>query len=227
MRCDTCRITMRSDLCLLYQSRARGTAPLRDVQVNGGPKGILVIWAQKYQPCLTCVTGKEIREGKGCDMDVEQLKKIKSGESGFPAANDFRNEPNICDMCFESNQQMNTPIPPPAPATLIVDTIPPGGKSEITEKPILRTCERCGWTGSEDDFHIAGQTGRINVCRKCIVVARQKNKANREAGLTELGPLAVVLDFSDYPELLETIQADARRNFRTLANEILYRVCNG
>jgi hypothetical protein len=57
-----------------------------------------------------------------------------------------------------------------------------------------RTCERCGFYGPESKFHLAGTNGHV------------------------------VLDFAEFPELLENLQADAKRNLRILSNEILFRL---
>lgn len=107
---------------------------------------------------------------------------------------------------------------------LAADQIHPGAKTETEEKPRLRTCTRCGYTGPEKHFHKAGVNGFIDVCRKCIVKKRVANKKDLEKNTVHLGPQDIVLSFVDYPEILDDLTSAAKKNFRTLANEILFRL---
>lgn len=99
-------------------------------------------------------------------------------------------------------------------------------ESTVESTPCERTCERCGYTGPEDKFHQAGNSGRINICRKCVALNRENNKKLRAQNTIMIGLQDVVLSFADFPEILETLTADAKRNFRTLQNEILFRLVN-
>lgn len=100
-----------------------------------------------------------------------------------------------------------------------------GNGDELPQTEIIhRTCTRCGYVGPEKDFHVAGNSGFINVCRKCVSIERVKNKKLKAARTVELPDAAIILDFSEYPELLEKITADAKKSFRTVSNEILFRV---
>jgi hypothetical protein len=187
--------------CLLYQSRARGTAPLKDVQVNGGPQGIKVIWAQKYMPCLTCEQGKTVRQngGKDMDRDIEKLKQIHGKQiAELPQV--------ISPKKSKRLERLDKLI-------------------EVVKEHHLghRTCERCGWTGPEKNFHMAGLTGHVNICRRCVAKKRAENKAKgKEQSIVD--PLTVVLDFSTFPWILESLQVAATANYRTVQNEIFFRV---
>jgi hypothetical protein len=42
--------------------------------------------------------------------------------------------------------------------------------------------------------------------------------------MAHIGPMAVIIDFSEFPESYKRIEDEAKRNFRTLTNEILFRL---
>ena len=108
----------------------------------------------------------------------------------------------------------------------LIEIIKHGGDLSA-QKAQERTCERCGFTGPEQKFHKAGKSGFVNVCLSCVSKVRVHNRKMREDGKKILGYSDVILNFSEYLEFLETLQADAKRNFRTLENEILWRLVNG
>ena len=78
-----------------------------------------------------------------------------------------------------------------------------------------RTCRECGYHGPENDFYHSGGS-YCNVCRKCV---RDKKAKNRQGD-------KIVLDFSGYQEIFDNLQSSAKENFRSLNNEILYRLVN-
>ena len=72
MHCPVYMITMRSTLCLEYQARARGESLPRK-SIYSHPSEGSTLWAIKYKPCLTCETGRQVKENGGNDADVENL----------------------------------------------------------------------------------------------------------------------------------------------------------
>lgn len=218
MYCPVYRCVMRSSLCLDYQDKAAGKFPANN-SWNRNPQGQIKVWMLKYKPCLSCSVGKDIKEGKGDDSDVERLidqvkdamaRKLKrccTCKMEMPANADYfnrnrLNKDGFHDSCKECQKKFQANI----------DT--------KVNNEAMRTCTRCGWSGPEANFHIAGIFGYVNVCRKCVTQARQKNKViNR---ITH--QYSIVLDFSEYQDILESIKISAKKNFRTLQNEILFRL---
>lgn len=96
------------------------------------------------------------------------------------------------------------------------------GKIELLKD--IRTCKKCGHTGLAGDFH---KTAKItSVCKSCSNAAHKAALTKKIADSQQQDRFVLRLDFSGFPEVLETLTADARRNFRTLPNEILYRLVN-
>lgn len=305
MHCPIYNFTARSALCLEYQARARGESLPKKSSYNH-PSEKSTLWAIKYKSCLTCETGRQVKENGGSDSDVENLIAMKNEAAArqlkrcptcklekpldafarnrtnkdglqnccrecqaaiqkksyqklkgikvhqatipeptvnvmpnvtsvtadvtfrkcqickgtIPDANDFHHEPNICDMCWESDQHMNTPIPPPP-----VERTP-----ESTPTHAERTCRNCGHQGPDTDFYKTGSQGYTNVCKACAQKKRAETISRQAAaGVTPIVKLpesCVVLNFSEYPELLKTIRQAAKINFRTIDNEILFRIVN-
>lgn len=100
----------------------------------------------------------------------------------------------------------------------------PPGRPERNATTMIRTCSRCSYSGPEQSFHKAGSHGFIDICLKCVAQKREKNRLLKEQGLVEIGPDAVVIDFAEYPEIKQAIEAAAKAEFRTVPNEILYRL---
>lgn len=169
-------------------------------------KGEIITWADKQFKCRKC--GCLYHGDIWAELEYVDDKTRVCGVKGCRGIVSYYGEPD-----FVSGLKS---LPP----------ILPGNIEVLPEKSILRTCERCGYAGPEDDFHIAGNTGRINVCRKCISIARVRNQKARAENTVQINIHNVILDFAEFPDLLETLTAEARKNFRTLQNEILYRVAN-
>lgn len=100
---------------------------------------------------------------------------------------------------------------------------------DITLASTQRTCRQCGHSGPDTDFHKTVMHGVTNVCKECVAIKReiavQKNKKPAHT-VVSYPAGAVVLDFSEYPEIEEQVRAAAKINFRTVNNEILYRLVN-
>lgn len=108
------------------------------------------------------------------------------------------------------------------------DYLPVERTPESTQTHAPRTCRNCGHSGPDPDFYKTGSQGYTNVCRKCAAEKRartiQDQKAAGPTAPPQLPAHCVVLDFSEHPELLENLRQTAKMNFRTLSNEILFRV---
>lgn len=250
MHCPIYNATMRSKNCLEYQARARGES-LPKKSIYSHPSDGSVLWEIKYKPCLTCETGREIRENGGDDSDVEakiaqangaadrQLKRCNHCKLEKPPADFSRNRTNkdglqnSCRSCsaeiqkksyqkLKQGKNMTVTADHVAEQRNMVVDIPEGLNELARPIPKTRTCTRCGWTGPEKSFHMAGSNGHINICRMCVSKRRQQAAAK----LVTLPDHGVIVDFAEYPELLETLRQTAKANFRTLENEILFRVVN-
>lgn len=253
MYCPVYHITMGTAYCLLYQERAVGTAkrengtpppmsilgvwkqkyrPCLDcergkkVRENGEDMDSDVVrlkgnYKRSGGQCKKCGEWKDDSEfyisstGKVMFSECKKCASIRHKSIAAAKKADKhidQIQPNIAPEAEENqvdNIDQNTPVPPPVPVDISL--------VESTPKHAERTCERCGYTGQEDKFHIAGYSGRVNVCRKCVWKSRQANvKAKKES--------TVILDFSEYPEILDKISAKAKQQFRTVQNEILFRL---
>jgi hypothetical protein len=219
---------MSSRHCLEYQARSRGESTSKKGFVSGGPNGAIEVWKQKYLPCLDCTIGKQVKAGQIGDQDVTELIETKHSETKNcpgcgpqPISNFHRNVHNkdglqsYCKKCQAEKQAQSYQMKKQIDQALA-----------ISDKTLTRTCKRCNWTGPEESFHKAGASGYINVCRNCIVDKRRSNKEHRGNNFVNVGKQAVIIDFSNYPEIQESLIESARKNFRTVENEILFRVVN-
>jgi hypothetical protein len=90
-----------------------------------------------------------------------------------------------------------------------------------------RTCHQCGHTGPEADFYRTGMHGVTSTCKKCVQSKRRQKWRERTDNAAKLWSEAcVVIDFASFEELYKEIRDAAKQNFRTLENEILYRLVN-
>lgn len=167
---------------------------------------------------------------KPIDLIADESNMVASNPNNFPVALDdargnrmcriceywqdiktnFTHDYSVCDSCWNVAQKQ----------------ISPGWKIEIEEKPILHTCRRCGQEKLEPEM-FRTQQGITSVCKKCAMTKRAETIRQQQiinATVHKLPPQAVLIYFTAYPEILEALEADAKRNFRTLQNEIMFRL---
>ena len=146
------------------------------------------------------------------DEDVKKLKEEKC---------------NKLIEIIKHGGEMNTPIPPPAPEKLMKKLTFEEAWDIAQKLEKFHTCRDCGHTGPADDFYQTKIHGVTGVCRKCVQRKRSKKFAENREAAANIGKHGVILDFSEYPDILETIKQHAIKNFRTVNNEILWRLVNG
>jgi hypothetical protein len=123
-------------------------------------------------------------------------------------------EENICDACWAGETEMtNKP-------EIVEENVTENMTAALSEKPVqdaISTCKKCGYAGPDIDFHKGGMHGVTNVCLKCVKIRMQT---------TALPDTSICVDFSDYPHIRDQIEIAAKTNFRTVTNEILFRLVN-
>ena len=108
-----------------------------------------------------------------------------------------------------------------------------------------KTCRKCGERKDLDRFYRDRQTtdGLTGVCKTCW---NERNKKRRRANsaplknltapgpaaedweeIFEIGPLAIIVDFEKYPDLLEKIRAGAEAEIRSIEQQTIYLIKRG
>jgi hypothetical protein len=97
----------------------------------------------------------------------------------------------------------------------------------ITKPPDIHTCRDCGHQGPADkDFNKMPHGGYSTVCRKCVAGKIGKTANKKRIAEKVDGGDCILLDFTEFPEILATLTSQAKENFRTINNEILFRLVN-
>ena len=227
MYCSVYKITMRSALCLEYQARARGEAKSRKsgLEFYGNPE----YWRQKYRPCLDCPTGRKVLEtgGKGMDGDVDGLiakrndltttswQICRSCGQKLPLAEFYESKKGSgkytteCKSCVKKRVRLQK----------MERTVEKGGSNAENNGVETITCRICGHVGPQHEFHKAGPK-TTTICSQCVTKKRQQRQA--EAALYQKN--VIQIDFTDYPEIKTALENEAKKNFRTVVNEILFRL---
>lgn len=239
MHCPVYRATIPASLCLTYQDRAAGKWHTKDKN-----KASIECWIDKYQTCLKCEAGKKVKANGGNDMDadVQALKEKRSlhnytcrkcGEpkdrEDFYVSSEGKVLVAECKSCA-SDRHKATALA--KKATTVDETFRPTmANNDVQAQTVVysRICRQCGHMGPDKDFHHTGMHGVTNVCKECVAIKRettmQKNKKPSHV-VVSYPAGAIVLDFSEYPEIEEQLRVAAKTNFRTVNNEILYRLVN-
>ncbi|GBC62511.1 hypothetical protein DENIS_3483 [Desulfonema ishimotonii] len=90
------------------------------------------------------------------------------------------------------------------------------GKKQASCSPRVKTCTRCGQTKPLDSFPWQSNTrdGRGHWCKACEAEHFQQKRRDMALELT--------LDFSRYPDLLESVCAIADAECRTPDQQVIY-----
>lgn len=90
----------------------------------------------------------------------------------------------------------------------------------VTEKE----CSRCGKTKPIDDFgkHKKSIDGHRRICNACRGVEEPQAEDPRMDEPLPNRSHIMVLDFSDYPDILESIKGVAKNNIRTPEQQAIY-----
>lgn len=226
MYCSTYKITMRAAMCLEYQARARGEAKPRKSGLAF--YGNLEYWRQKYRPCLDCPTGRKVLEtgGIGMDGDVDGLiakrndititswQVCRSCGRKLPLAEFYEKEKGSgkytteCKSCTKKRVRMQQ----------IERSIAKDGNMSAINAETL-TCQKCGHIGHQEDFYKAGNQ-ITNICKQCVLQKRQQRLVENAIYQKNV----IQIDFTDYPEIKTALENEAKKNFRTVVNEILFRL---